>query len=626
MRLTPLYGISRSRRNITSFGGLDRSPGANGAKLGSMLNMTSDDMPFLASRAPRAVWSPGEESEYGTVSGAKIYVNDRITAAAAVNGKLCFATDREIWADGKKVGGAQPDGMAHGRSIVPFGGSFVVVPDGLFARRSTGGGYTAEKCGQSFYSATAVTVTPKDIDGDTVSFGAAAELPENPNENDGVILTSGDEAFVYEYKNGGWVKGRRVYPSFSADGIGTELRRGDSVILKNAYEAGDKKRAFKLVDVSKDFVTVDAPFVSMSTCAGFSVTRFFPVLDFAVESNNRIWGCRYGKNVFGEFVNEIYACSLGDPLSWDSFDGISTDAFVASLGCPGEFTGAAVLDGKPVFFKEDRIITVSGLTPQSFTVVSTEGRGVENGASKSLVNLNEMLFYKTESGIAVFDGALVRCISEELGSESFTAGAAGTANGKYRVVLTNTAGEKRQYVYDSLNGVWHIEDDDENAEFFVRIEGGLCSVCLVSSTVTSTAGIRTYMFYVHDGTAVRQNISIFGDFMSRDFGYITEAEVPFFAETRETTVGNGSEVIRSLVIRAEKDENAVLRVGIIGGNDKEYREVFCTSHGMAGSFTVPVNTPRYTSFRLRFGGTGRVKILSIGIISEKTGEVNAFGY
>ena len=133
------------------------------------------------------------------------------------------------------------------------------------------------------------------------------------------------------------------------------------------------------------------------------------------------------------------------------------------------------------------------------------------------------------------------------------------------------------------------------------------------------------MFCIHDGTDAENGMSIFRNITGLPCSFVPEKDIPFLAETRSTEITDGSGMIRSLVIRADKDEDAVLRVGIICGDSGEYRELYCTERGVKGTFAVPVNTPRCTSFRIRFSGHGRVKILSVGVITEKTGEVNGYG-
>ena len=56
--------------------------------------------------------------------------------------------------------------------------------------------------------------------------------------------------------------------------------------------------------------------------------------------------------VDGKAVNELYCCALGDFKNWNRFLGISTDAWAASVGSDGAWTGAANYLGYPTFFKE----------------------------------------------------------------------------------------------------------------------------------------------------------------------------------------------------------------------------------------------------------------------------------
>lgn len=624
MKLTPLNPVSRTRRKITSFGGLNRIPNASGAYLGDMMNMTSSGMPSLSSRPARCRWHSGSSDEGGTADGNVILANDEITAAAAINGKIYFTTRNEITADGVKARGDKLSGSGGKRTIVPFGRNFFVVPDGVYAKQNEGTGYTCERCPKKFTSENAVSVKAVKEDGREASLPYSASFPEQPEAADSFIKTLGAQAYIYTYSDGEWKKGERIYPCFSAEGIGRKFTVGNKVVIKNAY-TDDEKRTYTVTAVSDDEITVDAPYKGNTTKSGFSIERYFPLLDFAAESGNRVWGCRFGRNVFGEFVNEIYASALGDPMEWDCFEGISTDSYAASLGCSGVFTGAAVLGGRPVFFKENKIITVGGSSPQSFTVSAASAPGVEEGAENSLVNMNETLYYKSGEGITVYDGSSTRCISEKLGNRRFTVSAAGGMNGKYRAVFNFPDKTRAQYVYDSLNDAWHIEDDNENAKFFVPVCGSLISVCCTGDKTENGVNVRTYRFYADDADAAENGISIFSDTENSEFGFSAEGDSEFFAETREISASSGSEAVRSLIIRANKDENAVLKAGVVFGDNNIYREVCCIPGDMSGTFSLPVNTPRCSSFRLRFSGKGRVGILAVGIITEKTSEVNGYG-
>ena len=84
-----------------------------------------------------------------------------------------------------------------------------------------------------------------------------------------------------------------------------------------------------------------------------TIERRMPSMDFVTESENRLWGCRYGTANNGEVVNEIYSSKLGDFKNWNCFMGLSTDSYVASCGTDGQFTGAITHLGYPLFFKEN---------------------------------------------------------------------------------------------------------------------------------------------------------------------------------------------------------------------------------------------------------------------------------
>ena len=139
-----------------------------------------------------------------------------------------------------------------------------------------------------------------------------------------------------------------------------------------------------------------------------------PDLDYVCESNNRLWGCRYGM-IGGQVVNEIKASKLGDFRNWNAYLGISTDSYTASVGTDGPFTGAITQRGYPVFFKEQCIHRVSGQTPGTFTIQTTIARGVQRGSWRSRAVVSENIYYKAREGIRMYDGNMPQAVSEQLG-------------------------------------------------------------------------------------------------------------------------------------------------------------------------------------------------------------------
>ena len=98
-------------------------------------------------------------------------------------------------------------------------------------------------------------------------------------------------------------------------------------------------------------------------------------------------------------VNELYACALGDFRNWNRFLGVSTDSYFVSLGSDGPFTGAIAQGGHPLFFKERCLHKVYGQIPANFQVQTNMCRGVQKGCEKSLAIVDEVLYYKSFSGI-----------------------------------------------------------------------------------------------------------------------------------------------------------------------------------------------------------------------------------
>lgn len=174
-----------------------------------------------------------------------------------------------------------------------------------------------------------------------------------------------------------------------------------------------------------------------------------PNMKYLFECGNRLWGCAYGMRD-GKFVNEIYASKLGDFRIWDSFQGVSTDSYVASLGTTGSFTGAINYLGSPVFFKENFIHRVYGSYPAEFRIQTIPGKGVSDGSPETLCMLGDTaLYYGSGGGVYAFDGSIPTLISP--GWEVHCGpGVAVVDKEKYYLSLPEGL-----FVYDSRRRLWH---------------------------------------------------------------------------------------------------------------------------------------------------------------------------
>lgn len=176
--------------------------------------------------------------------------------------------------------------------------------------------------------------------------------------------------------------------------------------------------------------------------------RFMPDMDFVFECGNRLWGCRYGMQQ-GKFVNEIYASALGDFRNWSVFQGVSTDAWAASLGTDGPFTGGINYLGYPVFFKENFVHRVYGSYPAEYRIQTTPCAGVAPGCGKSLRLLGDTALYLGKNGVCAYDGAMPSHISREL------TGLEGPATAAVRGQDYFLSTPEGLYVYDSPRRLWH---------------------------------------------------------------------------------------------------------------------------------------------------------------------------
>jgi hypothetical protein len=305
-------------------------------------------------------------------------------------------------------------------------------------------------------------------------------------------------------------------------------------------------------------------------------------MDFLVEAGNRLWGCRYGTGEDGSFVNELYACKLGDFRNWNCFAGLSTDSYRASCGTDGPFTGACAYLGAPLFFKEHCLHKVYGSYPAVFRIQDTACRGVQQGCHKSLAIVDETLFYRARSGICAYDGALPVDVSASLGEQPCLAAVGGALGGKYYISMEHPARGWQLFVFDTARNLWHREDELQ-AEGFCALAGEL---------------------YCIDGKD-KNILTMLGS------GEAFEEKVPWMAETGELGLSDPDmKYISRMVIRMSLDPGS--RVDIYARYDmsEEWIHLARVHSTSLRSFSVPIRPRRCDHMKLRFVGLGGGRIYS----------------
>lgn len=249
-----------------------------------------------------------------------------------------------------------------------------------------------------------------------------------------------------------------VYDGVTISGAAADAVNGDKIL--QAVGGGDGVLDYIVVaGLLEQAVT--------QTEGSVRLTRSVPEMDYVIECQNRLWGCRYGSEG-GKSLNEIYCCALGDFKNWRQYMGLSTDSWTASVGSDGPWTGAVNYLGCPMFFKENRIHRVTVSASGAHAIGETVCRGVQAGSAASLQVVNETLFYKSRSDVCVYQGGFPQSISEALGGGLYAEAAAGAVGERYYLSMRGEDGKWSLFVYDIRHGLW-MREDELHATAFARL-------------------------------------------------------------------------------------------------------------------------------------------------------------
>ncbi len=571
MRIPYQKKIPETKRTVTEFRGLDRRVGAGEASFAKMTNMSGEKKKCISSRRARGRLELEAADVYSMIStdvliGGKIRENafivdggNRLKAFYYENGEL-RCTDI-----------MNTTGFTTGKNkLIASGGYLYFFPDKKYINLMN-----LKELG----SLEAETVLPIGA-GESLYYDAVLESTDESGEN-----TMDDSGYVR-------IKCRKY--KYSDSGVGDYLANYNfSVVFEendviDISGTGDFDGLYKIVTIPDDYnyIVVKGYISETRTVSSGSVKlrRSVPDMDYVAAAGNRLWGCRYGADENGAPVNEIYASRLGDAKNWHSFEGISTDSYAASLGVDGVFTGAAVYEGDPLFFKEDAVIRIYGSEPSDFTVLTRNIRGIEKGSEESIVTVDDMLYYKTYSGIVAYNGGMPYNVDEALGGEKYSNAVAGERCGKYYVSMQNYDGEYELFVYDTDKKTWHREDNIRVRDF-------------------CRCGSELYMLAGEDGE--NSVWSVCGS------GTSSEEAVEWSCETGDIDyLIPYRKRISALEIRAELDDDAYFKAEISYNGEEKWRKA-ASAAGELRRITVPVRPRRCDSFRLRFSGIGGCRLISV---------------
>ena len=601
MFLPRLNTIATTRDLVDEFRGYNHNLRIGDGEFYDMKNLTSTYYPVLSPRNKR-----GTYFEASNIQG--IIAKDN----------LCYVKDDSFYIDHELVDGfvldainedAETEEEKHRKTLVSMGAYVVILPDKKYINtlETTDCGFIDNKTTTIHEDGltSAITIAPCDAEGNDMDISTTK--PEEPTDGYLWLDTSTKPNALKKWSatKKMWTQVATTYVRISSRfNIGEGFKEYDGVTISGLKDVRLIDHATETRFSNENISALDGNFV-IQKCSensivvigivdaaytidnGITIERKMPDVDFLIESENRLWGCKFGakKDNEGNYVdtvNELYACKLGDFKNWNCFMGISTDSYVASCGTDGQFTGAITHLGYPLFFKENCVHKVYGNYPANFQIQTTACRGVQKGCSNSLAIVNEVLYYKSRNAVCAYDGSLPTEISSVLGEVSYSDAVAASHGNKYYISMKDLQGEHHLFVYDTSKNLWHKEDN---------------------LAVSMFCSCRNELYYIpQDNNDIK---TILGS------GTVDDSPVAWMAETGIIGMYTpDKKYISRLNIRMSLDIGTKMYVYIqydSSGNWELLSTMISTS---LRSFSVPIRPRRCDHFRIRIEGEGEAKIYS----------------
>lgn len=586
MRYPYLQSIPSHRERTEVMGGYHHSLRISDGEFYDMENLSSDRFPVLSPRKKRGLYASPAAPGGMIGKDALCYVDGSAMVIDQYRLELGLSTAAEDCP----------------KNLISMGAYILILPDKKYVN-------TADLSDYGSMEAEFTTTAPVGFSlcrEDGTAYDAEYVQPSAPEKPANMALwvdTSSQPHALKQYSEstGLWSSLHTVYIRISSPGIGKAFDRYDGIVISglegspiidNATgEAVGNARDFAALEGSNviwdkgdDFLTVIGMLDRAVTIRNkVTVSRKMPRMDFVIESGNRLWGCRYGQDEKGQFVNQIYASKAGSFKNWGCYQGLATDSYFVNLGSDGPFTGAVNFRGYPCFFKERMLHKVYGKTPDSFGLQDTALRGVQKGCGRSLAIVNEVLYYKSRGAVVAYDGSLPVEVSKQLGEIPYSDAVAEAFGDKYYISMKDPAGHYSLFVLDTARRLWHREDD-LHAE----------DLCACRDEV-----------YAVDGKT-KKILTLLGS------GEPYEDRVRWYAQTGNLGMGTPEgKYIARLQVRMSMAADATAEICIRYDGEQDFQKAATLKSDSLRTFSVPIRVRRCDHFQLLFRGTGDCRIYSV---------------
>jgi hypothetical protein len=557
-----------------------------------MKNMTSDFFPVLTPVKPRGL--------YASLSGP---------SGLIAKDSLCYTHGAEFVINGDAV---DMELSNEPKQLISMGAYVIIMPDKKYI--NTNNLKDWGKIEAEITTKEPVSFSLCRLDGsEYIVEYTQPTAPEKPANMALWIDTSSEPHALRQWSevSGMWVGIATCYVKISSPGIGKPFAKYDGINISGLKDTvlidantqeeiapGDispLEGAAIVWDKGDNYIVVVGMLDAVRTISNeVTITRKMPEMDFIVESENRLWGCRYGDAANGEIVNEIYASKLGDFKNWNCYMGLSTDSYTASVGTDGQFTGAITQPGVVLFFKENCIHKVYGNFPANFQIQTTMCRGVQKGCERSLAMVNEVVFYKAKHAVCAYDGSLPTEISGALGNVLYKNAVAGAHGNKYYISMEDMEGKWHLFVYDTSKGMWHKEDD-LRADAFCSCREELYCIDHDSGDIITMLG---------SGEKIRGQVD-----------WMVETG-PIYMEMPDM------KYLTRLLIRMSVEMGGRFRIFLQYDSFGAWELQFAGKSTSTRSFSMPIRPRRCDHFRLRIEGEGEARIYSMTKTIEQGSDIS----
>lgn len=351
----------------------------------------------------------------------------------------------------------------------------------------------------------------------------------------------------------------------SQDALGV-FKVGDGVALSCPGSAYDGV-SFVISKIGPSSIHTSAHiFTTEELVDSVTITRKIPNLDFICEKDNRLYGVNNSEKT-------IYVSALGDPTNMYAYEGISTDSYAVAVGGEGDFTGCCKYAESVLFFKEDKIYKLTGYIPADFAIDSYDVDGVEKGSERSLVVINEVLYYKGKNGVFAYTGGIPSLISENFGEREFSDAAGGSDGVCYYLAAKDEKGVDKLLSFNTRLGLWVLENSGGDEIIgFAKTSAGL-------HYATSDGEV----YKLHGSENVAENWMV--------------QFVPFY-ETIE-----GKKTYSRLLMRAELPKGSYMIIEV-RSDDGPWREAGKIVGANKGIIPIRLPIARCDKFEIRLRGKG----------------------